>query len=111
MPQIGTFERTSTGFAGHIRTVMLDLELVIVVADPVETENAPDFRVHRGKADGPEIGAAWKRQGEKAGEYLSLSIDDPTFASPLRANLFRSGESSTWHLQWNRSPQRPDQRD
>jgi uncharacterized protein (DUF736 family) len=42
--------------------------------------------------DGAEIGAGWKRTGEKAGDYVSLQIDDPTFgirsaptsSSPMR---------------------------
>ena len=59
--------------------------------------------------DGPEIGAGWKRTGEKAGEYVSLVIDDPALAQPIRANLFQSGEDkSAWVLNWNRPPKRGD---
>lgn len=109
MPQIGEFTRAETGFAGRIHTASLDFEATLVALDPSDTENAPDFRIHLTNADGPEIGAAWKRSGERAGEYLSLLIDDPSFAQPLRANLFRSGESASWTLQWNR-PQKPAER-
>ena len=41
------------------------------------------YRVHLGDGDGPEIGAGWKRTGEKAGEYVSLVIDDPALAQPI----------------------------
>lgn len=108
MPQIGEFTRETSGFSGRIRCAVLDLEVSLVELAPGDIENAPDFRVHRGDADGPEIGAAWKRSGDKAGEYLSVVIDDPTFAQPIRANLFRSGQTSTWHLQWSRPTKRAE---
>ena len=74
-----------------------------------DAENAPDYRVHLGDGDGPEIGAGWKRTGEKAGEYVSLVIDDPALAQPIRANLFQSGDDkSAWVLNWNRPPKRGD---
>ena len=72
-----------------------------------DAENAPDYRIHLGDADGPEIGAGWKRTGEKAGEYVSLVIDDPALHQPIRANLFHSGDDkSAWVLNWNRPPKR-----
>lgn len=108
MPQIGEFIREETGFAGRIRTLMLDLELVIAPTQQSETENAPAHRVHLGAdADGPEVGAAWTRTGEKAGEYLSVLIDDPVLPHPIRANLFQNGnDASSWSLHWNRPPKR-----
>jgi hypothetical protein len=50
---------------------------------PSDAENAPDYRVHVSATsnDGPEIGAGWKRTGEKAGEYVSVLLDDPAFRS------------------------------
>ena len=63
-----------------------------------------------GDDDGPEVGAGWKRTGEKAGEYVSLLIDDPAFTQPIRANLFQSGRRvrSRFHLLWNRPSRRED---
>ena len=81
MTLIGEFTRTKSGFGGRIRTLALDAALVLVPAEHSDAENAPDYRVHLGDdADGPEVGAGWKRTGEKAGEYVSLQLDDPTFA-------------------------------
>ncbi|MBP0575991.1 DUF736 family protein, partial [Mycobacterium tuberculosis] len=54
MPQIGQFMRERSGFAGRIRTVTLDIELVLVPADPSGAESAPDYRVHIDSEDGPE---------------------------------------------------------
>lgn len=107
MPQIGQFTRTKSGYSGRVRTLTLDAALSLIPAEPSDAENAPDYRVHLGDEDGPEVGAGWKRTGEKAGEYVSLLLDDPVFAQPVRANLFQSGDDkTTWGLHWNRPPKR-----
>src|SRR3546814_2778581 len=93
MPLIGQFSRTKSGYAGRVRTLSVDAEVVLVPADNSDAENAPDFRIHLGSDDdGPEIGAGWKRTGEKAGDYVSLQIADPTFGHPIRANLFQTAD-------------------
>jgi uncharacterized protein (DUF736 family) len=110
MTQIGDFKRTQSGYAGRIRTLALDIEMVIIPADHIDAENAPDYRLHRGDDEGPEIGAGWKRVGEKAGDYVSLQLDDPTLPQPIRANLFQSSDDkSAWSLHWNRPPKRTEQ--
>lgn len=108
MPQIGEFTREETGFAGRIRTLLLEHEIFIAPAEASGAENAPDHRVHLGvDADGVEIGAAWTRTGEKAGAYLSVLIDDPVLPHQVRANLFQNGNDPTsWSLHWNRPPKR-----
>ena len=111
MTQIGEFTKLKTGYSGRIRTLSLDIAVAIVTAEASETENAPDYRVHRGDGDGPEVGAAWKRTGEKAGDYVSLLIDDPALPQPIRANLFQNGSDKTsWSLHWSRLKPR-DERD
>ena len=111
MAQIGTFKRTKTGISGRIRTLALDAELVLIPVDKRDAENAPDYRVHLGDGDGaevgPEVGAGWKRTGEKAGNYVSLHLDDPTLRQPIRANLFQANEAGTaFNLLWNRTSRR-----
>lgn len=110
MSLIGQFNRTKSGYAGRVRTLGLDVELVLVPAEQSAAENAPDYRVHLGyDDDGPEVGAGWKRTGEKAGDYVSLQLDDPSFGHPIRANLFQSADDkSAWGLHWNRPPKRGD---
>ncbi len=107
MPQIGTFTRTTSGFTGRIRTLSFDTDFTIVAAEPSDTENAPDYRIHLGAEDGPEVGAGWKRNGERAGDYVAVLLDDPVFLAPIRAHLFRSGDDDqAWGLHWNRLPKR-----
>ncbi len=110
MSLIGQFSRTKSGYSGRVRTLSLDAEVVLVPAEQSDAENAPDYRVHLGPDDnGPEVGAGWKRTGEKAGDYVSLQLDDPTFTHPIRANLFQSADGkSAWGLHWNRPPKRGD---
>ena len=109
--QIGSFIRTANGFEGILESAMLDIRISIVPAEPSDAEKAPDWRVHRGDdGDGPEIGAGWNETGERAGDYVSLRIDDPAFAQPIRAALFQStGDKSAWSLRWNRQPKSREQ--
>jgi uncharacterized protein (DUF736 family) len=112
MPQIGEFTRKESGFTGCIHTLSLRCVLAMVPAEPSDAENAPDYRVHQGADDNaPEIGAAWTRTGEKAGEYLSLLLDDPTFPQPIHARLFQRGaDANSWSLHWTR-PQKRGERE
>ena len=107
MPQIGEFIRDEAGFIGNLATLLLHQDIIIVAAESSDAENAPDYRVHlfdgMSNETGPEIGAGWKRTGEKAGEYIALLIDDPTFPHPIRANLFRDDDAGkAWSLHWSR---------
>lgn len=110
--QIGSFIRTANGYEGMIETATLDLRISLVPAERSDADKAPDWRVHRGSdAEGPEIGAGWNETGERAGDYVSLRIDDPAFAHPLRAALFQNAaDESSWVLRWTR-PQPPRERD
>jgi uncharacterized protein (DUF736 family) len=106
MMRIGTFVAADGGFAGHLHTLTLDIDLVLVPADPSDSENAPDYRVIAGEDDeAREIGAAWKHVGEKAGAYVAIQIDDPVFVQPLRANLFQ-GDGNEHVLVWSRPSRR-----
>ena len=113
MPQIGRFTRDEAGFIGNLATLLLHQDIIIVAAESSDAENAPDYRVHlfdgMSNETGPEIGAAWKRIGEKAGEYVALLIDDPTFPHPIRANLFRDDDAGkAWSLHWSRPRDRAE---
>ena len=106
MTQIGQFAATEDGFAGRLHTVTLNTALTLVPAESSDTENAPDYRVMMGdEGDWIEVGAGWKRVGEKAGAYVAVQIDDPAFTHPLRANLFQA-DARSHVLLWNRPAKR-----
>ena len=44
-----------------------------------------------------------KVSNEDEREYLSLKLDDPSFAAPIRAALFESPDDKTGVMVWNRS--------
>lgn len=104
--RIGAFVAADGGFAGRLHTLTLDIDLVLVPADPSDSEGAPDFRVIATEGDETrEVGAGWKHIGDRAGDYVAVQIDDPSFVKPLRANLFK-GEGNGHVLVWLRQPRR-----
>ena len=106
MTYIGTFTATRDGFEGRLQTLTLDTRLALVPAQPSETENAPDYRIMVGDNDAVyEIGAGWKRVGDKAGDFVAVLIDETAFARPIRANPFASDDGSHV-LTWSRPAQR-----
>ena len=107
MTQIGSFTKEDDFYRGTITTLGLCADLWILVAPLTDAEHAPDYRIHLGAEDGPDIGAGWKRVGEKAGEYVAIVIDDPSLAAPIRANLFQAtGQWDSHLLIWNRPSKR-----
>ena len=104
--RIGTFVAADGGFAGHLHTLTLDIEIALVSAENSDSESAPDFRVIARSGDRQrEVGAGWKHVGEKAGDYVAIQIDDPMFTQPLRANLFQ-GDAGSHVLVWSRPTKR-----
>jgi len=104
--RIGTFVAADGGFAGHLHTLTLDIDLVLVPTEPSDSENSPDYRVIAGSDDeAREVGAGWKHVGEKAGDFVAIQIDDPMFIQPLRANLFQ-GDDNGHVLVWSRPTRR-----
>ena len=112
MPQIGQFTRIRGLFTGTIRTLMFDRHIVLVPTNNPDVHGQPHYTVHIKDADGPEVGVAWKRSGERAGDYVSLALDDPTLPAPIRANLFqRDTDKKEWVLIWKRNGNNPAKRD
>ena len=48
-----------------------------------------------------EFGAAWNRTSRYDREYLSVKLDDPSFATPIYASLVES-EDGEQRLIWSR---------
>ena len=107
--QANIFEFTANGYAGRVRLFGLNEAIVLVPLEPNEAENAPDYRVHLDDEDGPEVGGAWKRVGERAGDYIVLEIDSPLFPAPFRPVLFRADDDGrAFRLSWKRPRPRDD---
>lgn len=100
MAQIGTFTLKDGAYTGTIRTMTINVKAQMVPNRDKASDGAPDFRLFAG---GAELGAAW-RQDSKDGEtpYLAVKLDDPSFATPIRAAFFENADEGTGVLVWNR---------
>src|ERR1700694_1058991 len=97
MATIGTFTKSDNGFAGAVKTLSLNVKAKFAPAEK-ESDKAPDYRILAGTV---EFGAAWKKTAQNGREYLSVRLDDPSFAAPIFANLIES-EDSSHQLIWSR---------
>lgn len=110
--QIGCFRQDGDGFSGRLRTLTLDVALRLVPTGFIGRERAPDWRVHLAdnsvsEGIGPEVGSGWNHDG-KAGGFVTLQLDCPGFARPIRANLLRSNRGEEGHvLLWSPRLRRP----
>ena len=96
MANIGSFKKSSSDYTGEIVTMNLQKKSVRIVAeDASENEKAPSHRVFVGRA---EIGAAWLKTSKEDREYLSIKLDDPSFAT-----LFADEDGKTHNLIWTRA--------
>ncbi|MFO6446957.1 DUF736 domain-containing protein [Erythrobacter sp. NE805] len=106
MTCIGTFKTTRDGYSGRLQTLTIDRALTLVPSEHADAESAPDYRILAGEGEDLfEVGAGWKRTGDKAGAYVAVLIDDPALVQPLRANLFRS-DGGAHVLMWSRGTRR-----
>jgi uncharacterized protein (DUF736 family) len=104
MASIGTFKKDGSGYAGSIETLTLRQRSP---SSPSRRkgDNAPDFRVfHITEGFSSEIGAAWKKTSREGAEYLSASIDDPSFAERINCRLVKTGSEAGPHALLGASP-------
>lgn len=101
MATIGTFKKSASNeFVGEIVTLSVQAKNVRIVPEANRTgDNAPSHRVFVGRA---EIGAAWSKRSSEGRDYLGLKLDDPSFSSPIFANLFNDEDGEGHSLIWSR---------
>ena len=101
MATIGTFKKSGTEFLGEIVTLSVQTKGVRIVPEANRSgDNAPSHRVFVGRV---EIGAAWSKRSNEGRDYLSVKLDDPSFNSPIYANLFDDEDGDGFTLIWSRS--------
>jgi len=97
---IATLTRQDNGsFHGKLRTLTLNTEIRITPNTKGSNDKAPDFII---SIDGIEVGAAWNKVSAKGETYISVSLDDPSFASPIYA-IITHNHQGTPLLVWERS--------
>ncbi|MFC7292998.1 DUF736 domain-containing protein [Hirschia litorea] len=102
MAQIGHFTLKDGIYTGRIRTMSINVEAQILPVKDKPNLDAPDYRVF---SDGSELGAGWiKESNSGETQYLALKLDDPNFASPMRAAFFENAKDGTGVMVWSRNP-------
>lgn len=100
MANIGSFKKSGNEFEGEIATLSLQATGVRIVPETNRaSDSAPSHRVYLGRAD---LGAAWSRRAPDGRDYLSLKLDDPSFAAPIYAALFKDQIGDGYSLVWSR---------
>ena len=100
MANIGSFKKSGNEYQGEIVTLSVQTKSVRIVPEVNRSnDNAPSHRVFVGRA---EIGAAWSKRSNEGRDYLSLKLDDPSFNSPIYANLFDDEGGEGYTLLWSR---------
>lgn len=100
MAVIGKFQTAGAEIIGEIFTINVQLQNVRLVREEAPAnDDAPAYRIYAGRA---EIGAAWNKTSRDNRPYLSLKLDDPSFAAPLFAIMFQD-EPGEYSLVWTRS--------
>ena len=101
MATIGTFTKDDAGnYNGSVKTLTLDVKKATFRKVEKTNDQAPDFRIFSGQT---EFGAAWKKTSRENRDYLSVKLDDPSFAAPIYASLVDADEG--YSLIWSRSRQ------
>ncbi|GAC1340027.1 MAG: DUF736 domain-containing protein [Beijerinckiaceae bacterium] len=99
MATIGTFTSSNDGLlSGAIKTLTLDTQ---VSMEPIDSgkDGSPSYRIFAGNI---ELGAAWRKTAKESGrEYHQVRLDDPSFPSPVFANLIEN-DTGGFDLLWHR---------
>jgi len=99
MATIGTFHKQDDGsYTGAIKTLSLNVKTAQFRGSEKDSDKAPDFRIFAGQT---EFGAAWKKTSRENRDYLSVKLDDPSFAAPIYASLVDADDG--YALIWSRS--------
>lgn len=112
MSTIGKIQRrqTRTGDAleGHISTLQYSFRFQLVPAAKSGNPSAPKYQIVTTNNSGATvvIGAAWvktiKRGNKEGEEFLTLTIDDPSFPKSLNVAAFQNSDAGDWDITYRR---------
>jgi uncharacterized protein (DUF736 family) len=102
MATIGTFKKSGEEYTGIFETLTIRANILVTPNDK-KSANAPDYRVFQKNPHfNSEIGAGWKKSARDGSEYLSVSLDDPSFADKINCRLIGTGPENNYTLCWDR---------
>jgi len=97
MAIIGTFKKTETGYDGILQTLAITAEVTLRKNVEKQSSKHPDYDLLLRDL---KIGAAWDRTGNK-GRFISVSFDDPSFATGYYS-LYKTGIEHSYTLTFER---------
>lgn len=92
---------------GEINTLQMQLKIKLIPNNLKTSDNAPDYIISAIGVTGQDIpiGSAWKKIKSQIGdvnfEFLSLTIDDPSFPNPLNVAAFQNADRD-WEISFRR---------
>lgn len=111
---IGFLSLKDGSFSGRVRTLAhrLNVEFEPIAAADKRGGESPDFQVYaRDGGDLVPLGSAWKKttsRGAAVVNFLSITLDDPSFPAPLNVAAFPDEAGDTWRIVWTRPRQARD---
>jgi uncharacterized protein (DUF736 family) len=97
MATISTFQLHADGsYTGAIKTLTLNVKQAVCGAAEKDNDKSRDFRVFAGQT---EFGA-WKKTSREGRDYVSVKLDDPSFAAPIFASLVEGDDGHSLISSW-----------
>ena len=99
---------------GHIRTLTRDLTIRLAKNKDARSNNSPEWNIFAKNKSGQDvqIGSAWRKLPKSRGlageEFLSLTIDDPSFEGPMNVAAFTEDGGKRWDIMWRRRQDRSE---
>ena len=99
MAHLGHFTRTETGFEGRFHALGIDEPLTFVPAEPLETENAPQYRILLGDQDGGQarFAATCKARVDRRVIGRMDALEPPLALACAQAAVRWNGTALTFH--------------
>lgn len=92
---------------GEVRTLQMAVKIRFIPESGKTSDLAPDYKIFAVGVSGQdaEIGAAWKKTKKMLGdvefEFLSITVDDPSFPASLNVAAFKNNQNG-WDITWRR---------
>lgn len=92
---------------GEVNTLQMQLKIKLIPNFMKDSDTAPDYNICTPGYSGSDIqiGAAWKKTkqqiGDVAFEFLSITIDDPSFPNTLNVAAFKK-DNGSYEITWRR---------
>lgn len=105
MAVIGNFSTNGNLISGDVNTLTVKMKVRLVSIER-SSKDAPDYRILSGRA---EVGSAWSKVSNDGEPYISVELDDPSFAFPINAALWPDQADGDYLLVWKRAKSKASQ--